>query len=143
MQKRPQQTSITRVHPTVSCYTKGIDTLRILCFCTLTCLVVPAIHGCATQQNLLVEKDEVVALVKSVVLEGHQMLSDEDTAFIMQSSPETGQYKMAGTFGQYFWHWSLPSGRSIDVSYTGDLKALDKNKITIRFSGVSKCPMEN
>ena len=110
----------------------------IICFYAFNCLVIAAIYGCTTQQNLLAEKDKFVANVRSVVLERGQMLSDQEKVFIMQSNPETRQYKMAGTFGQYSWHWSLPTGRSIDVSYTGDLATFDTHKIIIQLDEADK-----
>jgi hypothetical protein len=42
---------------------------------------------------------------------------------------------MAGAFGQYFWNWDLPTGRTVNVRYSGDIKPLlDKENITVVFS---------
>jgi hypothetical protein len=96
------------------------------------------IYGCAIQQDLLAEKEEVITNVRSVVLERIQVLSDQEKLFILQSKPEVEQYIMAGTFDQCGWDWYLPTGRSIHVSYTGDLTTFDKNKIVVHLDEANK-----
>ena len=107
-------------------------------FYAFTFLVVLTHYGCVTQQNLLAEEAEYVSNVRSVVLNRVEVLSEQEKIFIMQSNPEVRQYNMAGTFGQCGWNWYLPTGRSIHVSYTGDLTTFYKDKIVIHLDETNK-----
>jgi len=114
-----------------------------------TCLVLVATCGCKNKEilpkeesgyqvspnSINISSDEVFNLIRSVVIEKGQELSEEEKKIILRSVPKTAQYQMAGTFGQYIWSWNLPTGRMIEVRYVGDLKSpIDTEKITVLFS---------
>lgn len=69
------------------------------------------------------------------MIEESRELSETEKKIILHSTPRIGRYKMAGAFGQYFWNWDLPTGRTVNVRYSGDIKPLlDKENITVVFS---------
>lgn len=127
--------------------TKDISALRVLCLLAIACIVAIATSGCKDRGVLSEEKndrevsldeikassDEVVALVRSVVMEQGQKLSEEEKKIILRSAPKTAQYKMAGTVGQYIWSWKLPTGRAVEASYVGDLKQIDTERLAVLF----------
>lgn len=114
----------------------------------ITCLFLVATCGCKDKEIAPKEKNghpvlrnrinassaEVFNLIRSVVIEKIQGLSEEEKKIILQSAPKTAQYKMAGTVGQYIWSWKLPSGRVVEASYVGDLKQIDTEKLVVLFS---------
>lgn len=110
----------------------------IIYYFAFNCLLISMICGCAVQQDLLAEKDEYIANLRFVVLDRVEILSEQEKIFIMQSDPKVQQYKIAGTFGQYGWIWNVPTGRSIIVSYTGDLTTFDTDKIMIQLDEANK-----
>ncbi len=127
--------------------TKDISALRVLCLLAIACIVAIATSGCKDREVLSEEKndrevslnemdissDNVVALVRSIVIEKGQELSEEEKKIILRSVPKTAQYKMAGTVGQYIWSWKLPTGRAVEASYVGDLKQIDTERLAVLF----------
>jgi hypothetical protein len=108
------------------------------CFYAFIFFVILTHYGCVTQQNLLAEKDEYIANIRSIVLDRIEILSEQEKIFIMQSDPEVRQYNMAGMFGQYGWIWNVPTGRSIHVSYIGDITKFDKDEVIIKLDEANK-----
>ena len=120
---------------------KDIGVVRIPCLFVIACSFVILICGCmdrksdyALANEISLSSDDVLALVRSVVMKQGQRLSDEEKEIILQSAPKLAQYRMAETFGQYLWSWNLPTGRTIEVKYTGDLKPMiDTEKMIVVF----------
>ena len=126
-----------------------INMLSGIYLLVITCLVLVATCGCKNKEIPPEEKNghplspngvntssnEVLNLIRSIVIEKSQVLHDDEKKIILQSVPKTAHYKMAGTFGQYIWSWNLPTGRKIEVYYVGDLNSpIDTEKITVLFS---------
>ena len=118
------------------CFTKYNYGVRVLYLLAIACLFEIAPYGCRDKEVLSevkngrpllsnkidISSDDLLALVRSVVMKKCQGLSEEEKEVVLRSVPKTGRYRMAETFGQYFWIWNLPTGRSVQVFYTGDLK---------------------
>jgi hypothetical protein len=130
-------------------YTKDICEYSVLYLLVIACIIAIANYGCRDRQVLSegkndrhvlsneidISSDDVLALVRSVVMKKCQGLSKEEKEFIQRSVPKIGRYQMAGTFGQYFWIWDLPIGRSVEVFYTGNLEPrINTENILVRFS---------
>jgi len=82
-----------------------------------------------------VSNDDVVNIVRSVVISQIPELSNEEKMTIMYIPPETGVYKMGGPFGQYIWSWELSKGQWITVSYIGSLSpTIDTSQFEVKKS---------
>ncbi|MHC4694186.1 MAG: hypothetical protein ACYS67_15700 [Planctomycetota bacterium] len=130
-------------------YTKDICECRILYLLVIACIGAIATYGCREKKVLSegkngryvlsndidITSDDVLVLVRLEVIKKCQALSEQEKELILRSVPKTGRYQMAKTFGQYFWIWNLPMGRSVGVFYTGDLKpSINTEYIVVRCS---------
>lgn len=70
-------------------------------------------------------------LIRNVAINNIPMVSNEEERAILERSPQLGQYKMAGSFGQYGWRWDLPTGRSVVVSFTGNINHIEVDKLQV------------
>ncbi len=72
-----------------------------------------------------------VQQIRNAVLNNIAQLSNEEKKIILETAPLFARYEIAGPVGQYGWRWDLPTGRSVSVSFTGDIDHVDVNRLQI------------
>jgi hypothetical protein len=119
---------------------------------TIICMIGIIAFGCKDKERQLPEKfrhsessaqivagsKEVLAVVRSITIERLHTLIEDERRIIKEAVPHIGQYRMGGTFGQYFWTWKLGTERTVSISFTGDLKSMDPSEIKVSISEVNR-----
>ena len=67
--------------------------------------------------------------ITNVIVNRNHSLSEEERAYILDTYPSIGNYRMAADYRQYSFHWDLPTGREVSASFTGILTEIDPNNI--------------
>jgi hypothetical protein len=95
------------------------------------------VSGCAsTIKRPNMEDPNTLQAVRNCVIE-HVNVSDIDKKTFLEKQPSSVRmYIMAGTYGQCFWVWELPSHREISVAFTGDINKISCDQLQFTVSAV-------